>query len=42
MPGMGDDIQSLKAGLMEIGDIFVSTNPIATAPSALNNNSGAF
>jgi LAO/AO transport system kinase len=23
MPGMGDDIQSLKAGLMEIGDIFV-------------------
>src|ERR1700689_4345571 len=23
MPGMGDDVQSLKAGLMEIGDIFV-------------------
>ena len=23
MPGMGDDIQNLKAGLMEIGDIFV-------------------
>src|SRR6202789_544207 len=23
IPGMGDDIQSLKAGLMEIGDIFV-------------------
>src|ERR1700722_2753033 len=23
MPGMGDDMQSLKAGLMEIGDIFV-------------------
>lgn len=23
VPGMGDDIQSLKAGLMEIGDIFV-------------------
>ena len=22
MPGMGDDVQSLKAGLMEIGDIF--------------------
>jgi LAO/AO transport system kinase len=23
MPGMGDDVQNLKAGLMEIGDIFV-------------------
>jgi LAO/AO transport system kinase len=23
VPGMGDDVQSLKAGLMEIGDIFV-------------------
>lgn len=23
MPGMGDDVQSLKAGLMEIGDVFV-------------------
>lgn len=23
VPGMGDDIQSMKAGLMEIGDIFV-------------------
>src|SRR6202453_1759752 len=23
MPGMGDDVQSLKAGLMEIGDIFI-------------------
>src|ERR1700723_4788626 len=23
MPGKGDDVQSLKAGLMEIGDIFV-------------------
>jgi LAO/AO transport system kinase len=23
IPGMGDDIQSLKAGLLEIGDIFV-------------------
>ncbi len=23
MPGMGDDVQSLKAGLMEIGDLFV-------------------
>jgi LAO/AO transport system kinase len=23
IPGMGDDVQSLKAGLMEIGDIFV-------------------
>jgi LAO/AO transport system kinase len=23
MPGMGDDVQSLKAGLMEIGDIFL-------------------
>lgn len=23
MPGMGDDVQTLKAGLMEIGDIFV-------------------
>jgi LAO/AO transport system kinase len=23
MPGMGDDIQNLKAGLMEIGDVFV-------------------
>jgi LAO/AO transport system kinase len=23
MPGMGDEVQSLKAGLMEIGDIFV-------------------
>jgi len=23
MPGMGDDVQSMKAGLMEIGDIFV-------------------
>jgi LAO/AO transport system kinase len=23
MPGMGDDIQNMKAGLMEIGDIFV-------------------
>jgi LAO/AO transport system kinase len=23
MPGMGDNVQSLKAGLMEIGDIFV-------------------
>ena len=23
VPGMGDDIQNLKAGLMEIGDIFV-------------------
>ena len=24
VPGMGDDVQSLKAGLMEIGDIFVN------------------
>ena len=23
VPGMGDDIQALKAGIMEIGDIFV-------------------
>jgi LAO/AO transport system kinase len=23
VPGMGDDIQNMKAGLMEIGDIFV-------------------
>ncbi|MGA8035122.1 MAG: methylmalonyl Co-A mutase-associated GTPase MeaB [Candidatus Acidiferrales bacterium] len=23
MPGMGDDVQNLKAGLMEIGDVFV-------------------
>ena len=23
MPGLGDDIQNMKAGLMEIGDIFV-------------------
>ena len=23
MPGMGDDVQSIKAGIMEIGDIFV-------------------
>jgi LAO/AO transport system kinase len=23
MPGMGDDVQTLKAGLMEIGDVFV-------------------
>ena len=23
VPGMGDDIQAIKAGIMEIGDIFV-------------------
>src|SRR5216684_7423376 len=30
VPGMGDDIQAIKAGIMEIGDILRSTRRIAT------------
>ena len=37
VPGMGDDVQSLKAGLMEIGDIFVLNKSIAKARTASSN-----
>jgi len=31
VPGAGDDVQALKAGIMEIADVFVVNNRIATA-----------
>ena len=32
VPGMGDDIQALKAGILEIADSFVSIRPTVLAP----------
>ena len=34
VPGMGDDVQTIKAGIMEIADIFVINKATATAPNA--------
>ena len=31
VPGMGDDVQTMKAGIMEIADVLVINKPIATA-----------
>ena len=33
-PGMGDDIQAMKAGIMEIGDIFVFKPPPKSVSAA--------
>ena len=33
-PGLGDDIQAMKSGLLEIADIWSSTRPTARAPNA--------
>ena len=39
VPGMGDDVQTIKAGIMEIADIFVINKSAAKARSALNARS---
>jgi len=40
-PGMGDDIQAVKSGILEIADVFVSTRPTATGPSARSPSSNS-
>ena len=34
VPGMGDDVQSLKAGILEIADVFVVNKSDRPAPTA--------
>jgi LAO/AO transport system ATPase len=38
VPGMGDDIQAIKAGIMEIGDVFVINKADREASSALKKS----
>ncbi len=39
VPGMGDDVQAIKAGIMEIADVFVINRPTSRAWSAWNTRS---
>ncbi|MBI3668229.1 MAG: methylmalonyl Co-A mutase-associated GTPase MeaB [Acidobacteria bacterium] len=41
MPGMGDDVQNMKAGLMEIGDIFVLNKSDREGADRLEQQLGA-
>ena len=34
LSGMGDDIQAIKAGVLEIGDVYVATSPTKGAETS--------
>jgi len=39
VPGLGDDVQALKAGVLEIADVHVVNKATATAPTASSPSS---